>query len=76
MIEIERYRIHVERGPANCSAYSPDVQGCVATGPTVDECIAEMRSALASHFEVMGEYGEPIPEPSGPGVYVEPPAAA
>jgi predicted RNase H-like HicB family nuclease len=76
MIEIERYLIHVERGPANCSAYSPDVQGCVATGQTVDECIAEMRSALASHFELMGEYGESIPEPSGPGVYVEPPAAA
>ncbi|HEX3910933.1 MAG TPA: type II toxin-antitoxin system HicB family antitoxin [Solirubrobacteraceae bacterium] len=76
MIEIERYRIHVERGPANCSAYSPDVQGCVATGGTVDECIAEMRSALAGHLELMNEYGESIPEPSGPGVYVEPSAAA
>jgi predicted RNase H-like HicB family nuclease len=76
MIDIDKYLIHVERGPRNCSAYSPDVQGCVATGPTVDECIAEMRSALAAHFELMSEYGEPIPEPSGPGVQVEPWAAA
>jgi predicted RNase H-like HicB family nuclease len=76
MIKIDRYLIHVERGPGNCSAYSPDVQGCVATGRTVEECIAEMRSALVSHFEVMSEYGEPIPEPSGPGVEVEPWAAA
>jgi predicted RNase H-like HicB family nuclease len=30
-----------------------------------------MRSALAAHFEVMQEYGEVIPEPSGPGVYVQ-----
>jgi predicted RNase H-like HicB family nuclease len=76
MIDIDKYLIYVERGPRNCSAYSPDVQGCVATGPTVDECIAEMRSALAAHFELMAEYGEPIPEPSGPGVQVEPHAAA
>ncbi len=76
MIDTHRYLIHVERGPRNCSAYSPDVPGCVATGRTVEECVAEMRSALASHFEVMREYGEAIPEPSGPGVLVEPEAAA
>ncbi len=76
MTEIERYLIYVERGPTNCSAYSPDVGGCVATAPSVDECVAEMRSALVSHFELMRECGEPIPEPSGPGVRVEPSAAA
>ena len=76
MIDTTAHLIHVERGPRNCSAFSPDVPGCVATGLTVEECISEMRSALASHFEVMSEYGEPIPEPSGPGVYVEPEAAA
>lgn len=76
MIDTSHYRIHVERGPRNCSAYSPDVPGCVATGPTVEECVTEMRSALAFHFEGMREHGEPIPEASGPGVYVEPEAAA
>jgi predicted RNase H-like HicB family nuclease len=76
MTDIERYLICVERGPTNCSAYSPDVQGCVATATTVDECVAEMRSALVSHFELMSEHGEPIPEPSGPGVRVESSAAA
>lgn len=76
MIDTHRYLIHVERGPRNCSAYSPDVPGCVATGRTVEECVAEMRSALAFHFEGMREHGEPIPDASGPGVYVEPEAAA
>jgi predicted RNase H-like HicB family nuclease len=71
MIEIDRYRIHIEGGPpTNYGAYSPDVLGCVAVGDTIEECIAEMRSALAAHFELMREYGEEIPEPSGPGVYI------
>lgn len=72
MTEADRYLILVGGGPpTNYSAYSPDVLGCVATGATIEACVKEMRSALASHFELMREYGEAIPEPSGPGVYVE-----
>ncbi len=71
MIEIDRYPILVEGGPpTNYSACSPDVLGCVATGATIEECVAEMRSALAFHFEAMRANGEAIPEPTGPGVYV------
>ncbi|HEV2975916.1 MAG TPA: type II toxin-antitoxin system HicB family antitoxin [Solirubrobacteraceae bacterium] len=71
MIEIDRYPILVEGGPpTNYSACSPDVLGCVATGATIEECVAEMRSALAFHFEGMHANGEEIPEPSGPGIYV------
>lgn len=76
-IDIDKYLILVEGGPpTNYSACSPDVLGCVATGDTVDGCVAELRSALASHFELMLECGEAIPEPSGPGVFVEHQAAA
>lgn len=53
------------------SAWSPDVLGCVATGNTVDECVTQMREALAFHLAVMKEDGETPPEPTGPGVYVE-----
>jgi predicted RNase H-like HicB family nuclease len=77
MIETDRYLILVEGGsPSNYSACSPDVLGCVATGDTVEACVREMRAALASHFELMAEYGEPIPEPSGPGVRIKPEEAA
>jgi predicted RNase H-like HicB family nuclease len=77
MNENERYLILVEGGPpSNYSAWSPDVLGCVATGATVEACVAEMRAALTSHFELMREYGETIPEPTGPGVYVTHPAVA
>ena len=71
MTENERYLILIEGGsPSNYGAWSPDVQGCVATGDTVEECVEEMRAALASHLELMHESGEAIPEPSGPGIYV------
>jgi predicted RNase H-like HicB family nuclease len=77
MNELERYLILVEGGPpSNYSAWSPDVPGCVATGTTIDACVEEMRKALGEHFDVMREHEEPIPEPSGPGVYVERAVAA
>jgi predicted RNase H-like HicB family nuclease len=77
MIEIDRYSILVEGGPpTNYSACSPEVLGCVATGQTIEECVAQMRSALAFHFEGMRANGEAIPEPSGPGIRIVPSAAA
>jgi predicted RNase H-like HicB family nuclease len=77
MTEIERYLIMVEGGPpSNYSAWSPDVLGCVATGDTIEACVSEMRAALASHLDLMREYGEAIPEPSGPGVNVKRTVAA
>jgi predicted RNase H-like HicB family nuclease len=30
-----------------------------------------MREALTGHLETTREHDEPLPEPSGPGVYVE-----
>ncbi len=72
MSDIERYLILVEGGPpSNYSAWSPDVPGCAATGSTIEECVSRMHEALTGHIEVMREHGEKIPEPSGPGVYVE-----
>jgi predicted RNase H-like HicB family nuclease len=76
MSEIKRYLILVDgSSPSNYSAWSPDVPGCVATGATIEACVSEMRGALAGHLDVMREHGEAIPEPTGPGVYVEHAAA-
>jgi predicted RNase H-like HicB family nuclease len=68
--------ILIEPGPNNYSAWSPDLPGCVSTGPTVDARAANMREAIQGHLEVTAEYGDSIPEPTGPGVYVEQHAAA
>ena len=74
-----RYLILIEGGPpSNYSAWSPELPGCVATGETLEDVEREMRNAITFHLEGMAEEGEPLPDPSGPGVYVErrSPAAA
>jgi predicted RNase H-like HicB family nuclease len=74
--QAKRYLILIEGGPpSNYSAWSPDLPGCVATGDTLEEVEREMREAIALHLEGLAEDGEPIPQPSGPGVYVERAAA-
>jgi len=66
------YLILIEGGsPSNYSAWSPDLPGCIATGDSVEEVEREMRAAIALHLEGIVEDGGEIPEPSGPGVYVE-----
>lgn len=66
----------IEGGPpSNYSAWSPDLPGCVATGASVEEAEREMRSAIRFHLEGLRQDGMPLPEPSGPGVYVERSAA-
>ncbi len=77
MTEPERYLILIEGGPpSNYSAWSPDLLGCVSTGDTIEQCVSEMREAIAGHLEVMREHDETIPEPTGPGVYIERTTAA
>ena len=67
-----RYIVVIEGGPpSNYSAWSPDLPGCAATGETIDETEREMRAAIAFHLEGLAGDAAPIPEPSGPGVYVE-----
>lgn len=56
-----RYKIIIESEDGNeCfGSFCPDVPGCIATGHTREETIANMRSALEFHLE-----GEELPEPS------------
>jgi len=67
----KRYPIIIERTSTGFSAYSPDVPGCAAVGDTEEETRRSFRDALAAHFEVMREIGDPIPEPSSSVDYVE-----
>lgn len=55
----------------NYSAWSPDLPGCVSTGATVAETVASMREAIALHLQGLVADGEPIPAPTGPGVYTQ-----
>ena len=66
-----RYAIVVEKAENNYSAYVPDLQGCVATGATIEEVEHEIRIAIEFHLEGIIEDGLPIPQPSSIVEYVE-----
>ncbi len=71
---MKKYLIVVEKTGTGYSAYSPDLDGCVATGNTRDEVEREMRDAIAFHLDGLARSGEPIPEPQTYSAYVEVPA--
>ena len=66
-----RYAIVIENAGANCSAYVPDLPGCVATGATVAETEQQIREAIEFHIEGMRADGAPVPPPSSRVEYVE-----
>lgn len=46
-----QYLIVIEKTETGYSAYSPDLDGCVATGPTKHEVEQNMREAIEFHVE-------------------------
>lgn len=60
---MKTYLVVIEKAAKNFGAFSPDAPGCVVTGATMDETLSQFREALRSHFELMVEYDEDIPEP-------------
>jgi predicted RNase H-like HicB family nuclease len=65
------YVVAISRTPTGYSAHCPDVLGCAAVGRTVEQVVANMKSALELHFEGMAEDGEPIPKARGVDSYRE-----
>ncbi|HEV8399867.1 MAG TPA: type II toxin-antitoxin system HicB family antitoxin [Gemmatimonadales bacterium] len=63
--------IIVEKTKTGYSAYSPDVDGCVATGATRRQVESRMKSALKFHFEGMGDDGHKPPRLQTYATYVE-----
>ena len=59
-----KYFVIYEKTTTGFSAYVPDLLGCVATGPTLDEVKKLMREAIEFHLDGMREDGTPIPFPS------------
>lgn len=61
---MEVYLIVIGKTAKGYSAHCPDVLGCASVGKTIEEVVANMKKALALHFEGMIEDGDPIPKPS------------
>ena len=59
---MERYSIILEKTKTGYSVFSPDVDGCAATGKTEEEAINLYKEALEFHLEGLKEDGIPIPK--------------
>lgn len=55
-------RVTVAFTGRNWSAYSPDVRGVIATGETLNECIAIFREALDFHLDGLKQDRLPLPK--------------
>jgi predicted RNase H-like HicB family nuclease len=66
-----RYMVVVERGETSWGAHVPDLPGCIAVGETREEALRLIREAIQFHIEGLAQDGQPIPEPSCEGEFVE-----
>ena len=58
-----KYLVILEPTDTGYSAYSPDVDGCIAAGDNREETIALMQEAIAFHLEGLEADGLPLPVP-------------
>ncbi len=68
---MKRYLIVIEKTETGLSAYSPDLEGCVATGETRKEVETAMQEAINFHLEGLQQEGYSIPEPHSYSTYVD-----
>ena len=66
-----QYLIVIEKTTTGFSAYSPDLDGCVATGATKIEVEQNMHDAIEFHLEGMRQEGHSVPQPSAYSAYVD-----
>ncbi len=59
-----QYLIVIEKTTTGYSAYSADLDGCVATGSTKQEVEQSMREAIEFHVEGLRHEGYSVPQPS------------
>ena len=66
--------IVIEKTGTGYSAYSPDLQGCVATGATRKQVENAIKKAIAFHLDGMRAEGIRVPAPRSYSTHVELPA--
>jgi predicted RNase H-like HicB family nuclease len=61
----------IEQTSTGFAAYSPDLDGCVATGATREEVERTMREAVEFHLEGLRAEGEDVPAPHSYATVIE-----
>jgi predicted RNase H-like HicB family nuclease len=69
-----RYLIVIEKTDTGYSAYSPDLDGCVAAGSTREEVERAMKEAIEFHLDGLRQDGRMVPSPRTYSTYVDVPA--
>ena len=67
---MHRFLVVIEKANNNYSAYSPDLDGCVATGATREEAEQNMHEAIELHVQGLVEDNLSIPESKSFAEYV------
>jgi predicted RNase H-like HicB family nuclease len=66
-----KYLIVIEQTKTGFSAFSPDVEGCIATGSTREEVEKRIKEAIEFHLEGLRVEGYSIPEAHTYSKYLE-----
>jgi len=66
-----KYLIVIEKTNTGYSAYSPDIDGCVATGSTKKETEKNMKEAMEFHLEGLQLEEKYIPQPHTYSNFIE-----
>ena len=66
------YVVIFEEGENSCSAYVPDLPGCIAAGDTIEEVWTLIAEAIAFHIEGLREDEEVVPSSSSLPVQIDP----
>lgn len=65
------YLAIIEDDRDGCSAYVPDLPGCVAAGDTEEEVRRLIREAIDLHLADMRATGQEVPRPTARADYVQ-----
>jgi len=65
------YLVVIEPTATGFSAYSPDLDGCVATGSTLAEVQAHIQEAIAFHVEGLRAEGFEVPAPRTQAAFID-----
>ena len=66
-----KYLIVIEETDTGFSAFSPDLEGCIATGSTREDVEKSIKEAIDFHLDGLREDGYEIPSPHTYSTYME-----
>ncbi len=66
-----KYLVVIESNNTGYSGYSLDIEGCIATGSTLEEVKQNMQEAIDFHLSGLKLEGYEIPQPKTTSTYIE-----